>query len=64
MGKLVIASGISMEEPRKNLTVVPTGSLGTAIRSFNGVSPEPLLPGDYRFWEQNRDLIREVYEAL
>lgn len=64
MGKLVIASGISMEEPRKNLNVVPTSSLGKAIRSFTGVSPEPLLPRDFRFWEQNRDLIREVYEAL
>lgn len=64
MGKLVIASGISMEEPRKNLNVVPTSSLGKTIRSFTGVSPEPLLPRDFRFWEQNRDLIREVYEAL
>lgn len=64
MGKLVIASGISMEELRKNLNVVPTSSLGKAIRSFTGVSPEPLLPRDFRFWEQNRDLIREVYEAL
>jgi glycosyltransferase involved in cell wall biosynthesis len=64
LGKLVIASGISKEESRKNLNVVGTDALAESIRSWSHVNPEPLAPGDFRFWEHNRDMIKKVYESI
>jgi len=64
LGKLVIASGISMEESRKNMNIVSTDSLSESIRLCSQMSPEPLTSGDYRFWENNRDLIKKVYENI
>lgn len=64
LGKLVIASGISMEEQRKNLKVVGSGSLVDAIRGSLQAVPEQLGPGDYRFWEHNLDRIKKVYESI
>lgn len=64
LGKLVIASGISMEESRKNMNIVSTDSLPESIRLYSQMSPEPLTSGDYRFWEYNRDLLKKVYENI
>jgi len=64
LGKLVIASGISIEEKRKNLFVVDTSDLVEAILTFMDKLPNPLEPGDYRFWENNRDVIKKAYESL
>lgn len=64
LGKLVIASGISAEESRKNLNIVRAGSLVESIRSLSHMSPDPLAVDDYRFWENNRDLIKKVYEKF
>jgi len=64
LGKLVIASGISVEEPRKNLNVVSAGTLVESLRTQSQMSPELLSSGDYRFWENNRDSIKKVYESI
>ena len=64
IGKIVIASGISKEEERKNLILVPADSLAESIRVHSQMSPESLGMEDYRFWENNRDLIKKVYESL
>ncbi|NYT02686.1 MAG: glycosyltransferase family 4 protein [Methanosarcinales archaeon] len=64
MEKLVVASGITMEEERKNLVVVESPDLGRAIRECKGREPERLAPGDFRFWDGNREAIRRVYEGL
>lgn len=63
-GKRVIASGISQEEPRKNLTICHSKDLPGIIRDHFDKTPEPLEPTDYRFWEMNHNKIREVYESL
>jgi glycosyltransferase involved in cell wall biosynthesis len=64
LGKLVVASGISSEESRINLKIVPHETLSESIRTYLQVPPQPLSGGDYRFWEQNRDLIKKVYETI
>ena len=61
LGKMVVASGISVEENRKNLQVVRPDDLVGTIRACANREPEPLTKGDYRFWEHNRNLIQEVY---
>ena len=62
LGKMVIASGISVEENRKNLYVVHPDELVETIRGCSTRDPEPLAENDYRFWEQNGNLIEEVYK--
>lgn len=62
--KLVIASGITKEEDRKNLVVVKSSQLEAAIKVHIHQKPEALKESDYRFWDVNRDTIREVYEGL
>lgn len=62
LGKLVIASGISSEEVRKNLIIVNRRSLAKAVRLSLELGPQPLGPEDYRFWEDNRSLIQNVYK--
>lgn len=64
LGKLVIASGITKEEDRKNLIVVKSSHLEDAVCEYLNQKPEPLRDEDYRLWEDNRETIREVYEGL
>jgi glycosyltransferase involved in cell wall biosynthesis len=64
LGKPVIASGITREEARKNLTIVPSSQLSEAVRNSIGLKPSPLAREDYRFWEDNTEMIRSVYESV
>jgi len=64
LGKIVIASGISIEEIRKNLIIVKKDMLKDTILSYAQKCPEPLKPGDFRFWENNTVLIKKVYENI
>ena len=64
LGKLVIASGVTREEDRKNLMVVKSSQLEKTIREHLNQKPEKLREEDYRFWDMNREIIREVYEGL
>ena len=64
LGKLVIASGITQEEDRKNLVVVKSSQLEAVIRDHLHQKPDGLREEDYRFWDMNRETIREVYEGL
>lgn len=64
LGKIVVASGVTMEEKRKNLVVVKSSELGRAIQENLMREPEPMGPDDYRFWDRNDRVIQEVYESL
>jgi len=64
LGKIVVASGVTVEETRKNLTVVSPDKLERAVRENVKREPERLLPEDYRFWDRNDPIIKEVYESL
>jgi glycosyltransferase involved in cell wall biosynthesis len=64
LGKTVVASGVTTEEKRKNLVVVKAEQLEEAVRENLMHEPEKLLAEDYRFWESNDRIIREVYESL
>ena len=64
LGKLVVASGVTKEENRKNLVVVKSSRLEEAIGEHLHQKPEILKEGDYRFWDMNREAIRDVYEGL
>ena len=64
LGKIVVASGVTMEEKRKNLVVVKARELVNAVRENLMREPEKLNAEDYRFWEMNDRIIREVYESL
>lgn len=64
LGKLVIASGITKEEDRKNLLIVKSSELENAVREYLDKKPEKLNSGDYRFWESNTRTIKEVYEKI
>lgn len=64
LGKAVVASGVTMEEKRKNLMVVKSRDLRDALLQNLQREPEKLEPDDYRFWEMNDKVIREVYESL
>jgi glycosyltransferase involved in cell wall biosynthesis len=64
IGKIVVASGVTMEEKRKNLVVVKPEELIDAVRANLTHEPEKLCQEDYRFWEGNADTIREVYESI
>jgi glycosyltransferase involved in cell wall biosynthesis len=64
LGKIVVASGVTMEEKRKNLVVVKSWQLKDAVLENLGREPERLSPEDYRFWDGNDRIIREVYESL
>ncbi|MDI9395635.1 MAG: glycosyl transferase family 1 [Euryarchaeota archaeon] len=63
-GKLVIASGISKEEDRKNLLIVNSSELENVISEYLDKNPEKLNPEDYRFWESNTMRIKEIYEKI
>ena len=62
LGKQVVASGITLEEERKNLRVTTGGHLEEELRAEIGKAALPLESGDYRFWEGNREAIKDVYE--
>jgi len=64
LGKVVVASGVTMIEKRKNLVIVPSRDLVRAVRENLAREPEPMSQEDYRFWDMNDRLIREVYESL
>ena len=60
----MIATGISVEEKRKNLVLVKASDLKKAITQYRDVEPESMLKEDFRYWELNKNAIREVYEGL
>ena len=64
LGKMVVASGVTPEEKRKNLIVVKAEELGRAVRENLQREPERLYDEDYRFWERNDRIIKEAYENL
>lgn len=64
MGKLVVASGISREEPRKNLIIVESAELKEAILKHLNDRPQEMKEEDYKYWDSNTEAIREVYESL
>ncbi len=64
LGKLVVASGITLEEERKNLRVVRSSELRRAVEECIGREPERMSEKDYRFWESNTERIKEVYERV
>jgi glycosyltransferase involved in cell wall biosynthesis len=64
MGKIVIASGISREEPRKNLVIVDSRQLKDAIIEHLNDRPQRLLEEDYKYWDSNRPIVKEIYGSL
>jgi len=62
--KMVVASGVTLEEKRKNLLVVDPQDLVRALRKNMYREPEKLHPEDYRFWEMNDQTIKKAYESL
>lgn len=64
MGKIVVASGISKEEPRKNLVIVESRQLKDAIIERLNEKPLRLTEKDYKYWDSNTEAIKEVYESL
>lgn len=64
LGKMVVASGVTAREKRKNLSIVKSDNLVGAVRESLSREPETLLAEDYRFWEGNLPAIKEVYESL
>ncbi len=64
LGKLVLATGVTKEEERKNLTITRPGELVEAVRKSLDMRPEKLDGKDFRFWEGNREAIKAVYDGL
>jgi glycosyltransferase involved in cell wall biosynthesis len=64
LGKMVVASGVTAREKRKNLAIVKSEMLVEAVRESLSREPKTLLAEDYRFWEGNERTIKEVYESL
>jgi len=64
LGKQVVASGITLEEERKNLRVTTSSRLEEILREEIGKVALPLDSGDYRFWEGNREAIKDVYDQV
>ena len=64
LGKIVVASGVTMIEKRKNLVIVPSRDLERAVRDNLLREPEPMDREDYRFWDLNDLVIKEVYESM
>lgn len=64
MGKIVVASGITKEEDRKNLIVVKSRELKDAVIKYQGKTPEKMTADDYRYWDNNDRIIKEVYDSL
>jgi glycosyltransferase involved in cell wall biosynthesis len=64
MGKIVIATGITVEEKRKNLIVVKRSNFKQAVIENLDRVPQQMQEEDYRYWELNEPVIREAYESL
>jgi hypothetical protein len=64
LGKIVVASGVTMEEKRKNLAVVKRRELKEAILENLKREPERLTDEDYRFWDRNDKTIKQIYEEI
>jgi glycosyltransferase involved in cell wall biosynthesis len=64
MGKIVIATGITVEEKRKNLIVVKRSDFKQAVIENLDNVPQRMQEEDYRYWEMNEPVIREAYENL
>lgn len=64
LGKQVVASGITLEEKRKNLRVVRSTELRGAVEESMEIEPEKMNESDYRFWEENVERVKEVYERV
>jgi glycosyltransferase involved in cell wall biosynthesis len=64
LGKTVVASGVTMEEKRKNLAVVKRRELKEAILENLKREPERLTDEDYRFWDRNDKTIKQIYEEI
>ncbi len=64
MGKLVVASGITREEPRKNLIIVKSSDLKPAVLEHLNDRPQKMMIDDYKFWDLNDRTIKEIYESL
>jgi len=64
LGKIVVASGVTMEEKRKNLVVVKRRELKDAIQENLRREPERLKDEDYRFWDRNDKTIKQIYEEI
>ncbi len=64
LGKVVVASGVTMIEKRKNLVIVPSRDLVKAVKENLAREPEPMGPEDYRFWDMNDRIIQEIYGSL
>ncbi|HNX38954.1 MAG TPA: glycosyltransferase [Methanothrix sp.] len=62
MGKLVIASGVVREEPRKNLMIVKSEMLEETLKRHIDDLPQAMQENDYRYWDNNRDAIKKVYD--
>lgn len=64
LGKMVIASGITKEEDRKNLVVVKSHELIDTLGEYLHENAKQLNEDDYRLWDGNKDKIREIYETV
>jgi hypothetical protein len=64
MGKLVIASGVVREEPRKNLMIVKSEMLEETLKRHIDDLPQAMQENDYRYWDNNRDAIKKVYDEF
>ena len=64
MGKIVVASGVTKEEDRKNLIVVKSKELKDAVVKYLEKTPEKMTAEDYRYWDNNDRIIKEVYDSL
>jgi glycosyltransferase involved in cell wall biosynthesis len=64
MGKLVVASGVTQEEARKNLIIVKSDDLLDTVRKHLHDRPLKLREEDYRYWDRNTAAVKKVYESV
>jgi glycosyltransferase involved in cell wall biosynthesis len=64
MGKIVIATGITVQEKRKNLIAVKRSDFKQAVIENLDRVPQRMQEEDYRYWEMNEPVIREAYESI
>lgn len=64
MGKRVIASGIQLEEERKNLILTQSSDFINAIEDNILKTPQRLSETDFRFWEDNTHIIGRLYSNI
>ena len=62
LGKMVVASGVTLEEKRKNFSIVSRKIWSRQLRgTYCSDSRRDLSRRIIRFWEGNDGIIREVY---